>query len=96
MAMPCAAWYHAIRGGPIRIRGVVVVGVAARVDIPRIVGIAAIGTPQPDGLGIQPTPLMQTALQPGGPQAFGIGIMPCSDFIAHRHHLLLPVNLAAG
>lgn len=34
--------HYAIRGGPIRIRRVVVVGVACRVHIPRIIRVAAI------------------------------------------------------
>ena len=32
-----------IRAAPIRVRGVVVVGVASGVDVPRVVGVAAIG-----------------------------------------------------
>jgi len=32
-----------IRAAPIRVRGVVVVGVARGVDVPRVVGVAAIG-----------------------------------------------------
>ena len=37
---------YAIRGKPIRVRRVVVVDVAARVDIPRIVRVATISGPQ--------------------------------------------------
>ena len=37
------AYINTIRAAPIRVRGVVVVGVACGVDVPRIVGVAAIG-----------------------------------------------------
>ena len=37
-----AAYINAIRAAPIRVRGVVVVGVACGVDVPRIVSVATI------------------------------------------------------
>lgn len=50
---PCI---NTIRGAPIEPIRVVVVHVAARVDIPRVVRVAAIRRPQPDVLRtIQPT-----------------------------------------
>ncbi len=47
---------EAIGTPAIRVRGVVVVGVAGCVDIPCVVRIATIGRPQPTVLGFQPTP----------------------------------------
>ena len=41
------ALYDAIRGAPIRVRGVVVVGVARRVDVPSVVRVASRRRPQP-------------------------------------------------
>lgn len=35
--------YNTVRGGAIRVRGVVVVGVARAVHIPRVIRVAAIG-----------------------------------------------------
>lgn len=43
-------WCFAIRGRGIRVRGVVVVGIAGRVHIPRVISVAAIGRTQPDSL----------------------------------------------
>ena len=40
------------RGEPIRVAGVVVVDIAARVDIPRIIRIATVSRPQPNVLSI--------------------------------------------
>lgn len=37
-----AAYINTIRAAPIRVRGVVVVGVACGVDVPRIVSVATI------------------------------------------------------
>ena len=48
--------HYAIRGGPKRIRRVVVVGVACRVHIPRIIRVAAIRRPQTDVLSTAYTP----------------------------------------
>lgn len=42
------AFLGTIGSRPIRVSGVVVVGVARRIDIPCIVGVAAIGRPQTD------------------------------------------------
>ncbi len=42
----CSLCSDTIRTAPIRVRGVVVVGVACRVDIPCIIGIAAISGTQ--------------------------------------------------
>ena len=46
----------ATRGAPIRVRGVVVVGVACGVDIPHIVSVTSIRRTQTAVLCLQPTP----------------------------------------
>ena len=53
----CSPLFNTIRRAPIRVRGVVVVGVASRVDIPRIVRVATIGRTQTTVLCFQPTSL---------------------------------------
>jgi len=48
----------AVRGGAIRVRRVVVVGVASRVHIPHVVRVAAIGRTQPDVLSTAYIPVV--------------------------------------
>ena len=55
--------FNTIRGAPPRIVRVVVVDVARRVHVPRIVPVAAIRTTQADILRFQPTALYSKLLQ---------------------------------
>ena len=64
--MHCIRFYSrlddAIRGAPITVRGVVVVGVACGVDIPCIIRVAAIRRTQTAVLRLQPTPNIITRI----------------------------------
>ena len=56
------AYIGTIRAAPIRVRAIVVVGIARGVDIPRIVGVAAISRPQTAILSLAYTPVSSNKL----------------------------------
>lgn len=59
MQQPYAYSYHTIRGAPPRIVRVVVVDIAARVHVPRIVPVPAVGTAQAHVLLLAYSPIIK-------------------------------------
>ena len=57
MSRAFASVYYTIGRKTIRVRGVVVVDVAARIHIPHVVGVAAVGAAQTNVLRITYVPL---------------------------------------
>ena len=89
LALLCSAFFRAcygtIRGAAIRVRRVVVVGVARRVHVPDIVAVAAIRRTQPAVLRYSLHPVIF-------PESLFVRFFPGPDQVPGLDRLCAPVN----